>query len=109
MGLLPVRHAQLHVENDLSVRSAAMSDMSPLSMHVQKEEEDPDLVLVKVEDVEPGSRSQSGLSIQEGELSIDTTTCESPLCCVSVSYVEEPHLHGHVLPLSPTDLKSTST
>lgn len=81
-----------------------MSDMSPLSMHVQKEEEDPDLVLVKVEDVEPGSRSQSGLSIQEGELLIDMTTC-----CVRVIYVEEaPHLHGHVLHLSPTDLKSTS-
>lgn len=79
--------------------------MSPLSMHVQKEEEDPDLVLVKVEDVEPGSRSQSGLSIQEGELLIETTAC-----CVRVIYVgeEAPHLHGHVLHLSPTDLKNTS-
>lgn len=81
-------------------------------MHVQKaEEEDPDLVLVKVEDVEPGtgSRRQSGLSIQEGELLIDTTTRESPLCCVTIIHVEEaPHIHGHVLHLNPTDLKSTA-
>lgn len=35
-------------------------------LYVQKEEE-PDVVLVKVEEVEPVTGSQTGLSIQEGE------------------------------------------